>query len=103
MTDTFEQQHTFRYYGVFDATGKPTAFYNDDVYPAAENARNAAIPAAAVEISETEWRELLSDQTTARYVDGAVTYVDPPPPPPPPVNPLDALIARIAAVEAKLR
>jgi hypothetical protein len=87
MTDTFTQP-VFRYYGVFDATGKAQGFFNDDIYPAqADGTRNPAIPAAAVEISEADWKLLLADQVTARYVNGAVTHVAPPPPPPPPENP----------------
>jgi len=89
-----------KYYGVFDAQGVSQAFYVDDIYLSQEDGtRNAAIPAAAVEITEAAWTELLADQHTARYVNGAVTHIDPPPPPPPPENPLEK---RIAAMEQQI-
>jgi len=91
---------TKKYYGVFDAEGKPQGFYVDDVYPPDEDGnRNAAIPAAAVEITEAVWTEMLEGQPFTRYLNGAVTHITPPPPPPPPENPLEK---RIAAMEKQI-
>jgi hypothetical protein len=60
-----------KFYGVFDADGRATAYYNSDVYPPQENGdRNAAIPAAAIEITEEQWQELLANPS-ARYEVGS--------------------------------
>jgi hypothetical protein len=96
-----------KYYGVFDAQGASQAFYTDDIYPPQQNGtRNAAIPAAAVEITQADWTALLADQQTARYVNGAVTHIAPPPaPPPPPPAPQDAVLFnhenRLRAIEGQ--
>jgi hypothetical protein len=72
-----------RFYGVFDAQGAPQGFYNNDIYPPKEDgSRNDAIPAAAVEITEAQWTELLAGQPFTRFVGGAVTHITPPPVPP---------------------
>lgn len=85
-----------KYYGVFDAQGAPQAFYADDIYPPQEDGtRNAAIPASAVEISESNWRALFGNPETARYIDGKVVYVEPPPSPepvPPEPTPEDQIL-----------
>lgn len=78
--------HT-KFYGLFDAEGRATAYYNSDIYPPQENGeRNAAIPAEVVEITQAQWQELISNPL-ARYVDNAIIYVEPPPLPPPEPNP----------------
>lgn len=65
-----------KFYGVFDAEGRATAFYNTDIYPPQKNGdRNAAIPAAAVEITEEQWQTLINNPQTARYVDGDVVLI----------------------------
>jgi len=88
------------FYGRFDPEGKPLGFWVDDIYPLQENgSRNAAIPADAVEIPEQVWSDLLANQAQARYVEGAVTHIDPPQYEPT-SNPLED---RIADLEAKLR
>jgi hypothetical protein len=95
--------NTKKFYGVFDAQGVSKGYYVDDIYPPQEDGtRNAAIPAAAVEITEAQWTELITDQQTARYVNGAVTHVEPPPPPPPPPLPRDANARLDAGVLAAL-
>ena len=71
-----------KFYGVFDAEGRATAFYNTDIFPPqADGSRNDKIPAAAVEITEEQWRTLVSDQTT-RFVDGEIVHIDVPTPMP---------------------
>lgn len=72
------------YYGKFDAQGATQGFWNTDIYPPQENGdRNAKIPPEAVEITEAQWKELCNNPL-ARYTNGTITYVDPPPLPPPP-------------------
>lgn len=59
-------------YGVFGSNGEPQGFYSDDIYPPQPNGdRNAAIPAAAIEITEVQYQQLLNDQG-ARFIDGEV-------------------------------
>lgn len=107
---------TNRIYGVFDAQGAPQGFFVDDVYPPKEDGtRNDAIPAAATEITETEWQALLSGQPFTRYVNGEVVVDEMPPPPPPPPLPealveaqranarLDAGVVAAADVAAAVR
>jgi hypothetical protein len=91
------------YYGVFDADGKPTAFYNSDIYKNEAEARSSKIPAEAVEITHDQWMELLSDQTRARYVNGEVVMIEPPPIPPPPPNPLDEIKTMFADMNERLK
>ena len=50
-------------YAIFDQSGKPTAFYEED-FP--------SIPQDAVVITDEQWSELLSDQRLKRFVDGQV-------------------------------
>jgi hypothetical protein len=74
-----------KFYGVFDTQGAPQAFYVDDLYlPKEDGSRNDAIPAAAVEISEATWTAMVANHL-ARFVNGAVTYIEPTPTPPPEV------------------
>jgi hypothetical protein len=69
-----------KFYGVFDTEGRATAFYISDIYPPQSNGdRNTAIPAAAVEITNEQWQELLANPQ-ARFVDGAIVYAKPPMP-----------------------
>lgn len=66
-------------YATLSATGLPTAFYNDDIYPAAEDgSRNAAIPAAAVEITEAQWKEFITNPGARRWDGSAVQPYTPP-------------------------
>lgn len=69
---------THKIYGLFDANGTPNGYWDDRIFPPQPNGdRNAAIPAAAVEITEAEWQELLSNPQ-ARFVDGDIVYAKPP-------------------------
>lgn len=89
-----------RVYANFDTAGRPLGFYNDDIYPdavtygpapepseadpqpvAPETARtrNAAIPAAAVEITEAQWQDLIGNQGARRWDGQAVVPYVPPP------------------------
>lgn len=43
---------------------------------------DSMIPVAAVEITEGQWQELISNQGTRRWQDGAIVPYDPPPLPP---------------------
>jgi len=71
-----------KFYGVFDADGRATAYFNSDIYPPQENGdRNAKIPAAAVEITEAQWLTLVNNPQ-ARFVDGEVVNIVPPVPMP---------------------
>ena len=68
-----------KYYGVFDSQGRSQGYYPDDIYPPQPNGdRNASIPATAVEITEAQWKELLSNPQ-ARYdtSSGAIVYAKP--------------------------
>src|SRR6187431_1289637 len=103
---TTEQARPEKIYGRFDAQGKPTGFWTSDIYPptppsspddTSHGAPNPAIPAEAVEISYATWDALLADQLTARYVNGAVTHIAPPPIPPPVPDPPDAEAVRANA------
>lgn len=95
------------FYGVFDADGLPTAFYNDEMHgarlrpvfdrppePTAEDPFPTApiigeeinpdcrIPASAIEITREQWLECLNNQSRRKMVDGQlVEYVPPPPEP----------------------
>lgn len=51
-------------YAVIDATGRPTAFYSDDVH--------ATIPENAVQISDADWQTFLSDQSAYKFVNGKI-------------------------------
>lgn len=67
-----------KYYGVFDANGCAMAYYNSDIYPPQPSGdRNEKIPAAAIEIAEAQWQELISNPQ-ARFDDGAIVYAKPP-------------------------
>ncbi len=49
------------YYTLLDANDLPVAFYNDDLYPPnADGSRNAAIPSAAISITEAQWSKALA-------------------------------------------
>jgi hypothetical protein len=84
-----------KYYGVFDSEGRAQAFYASDVFPPNGETRNAKIPVEAVEISKEQWQILYEDQATARYVNGAVSYIQPPPPPPPQKSPIEVLSEKL--------
>ena len=103
---TTELARPEKIYGRFDAQGKPTGFWNSDIYPptppsspddTSPGAPNPAIPADAVEISYTTWDALLADQLTARYVNGAVAHIAAPPIPPETPNPAVAEAVRANA------
>lgn len=71
-----------KFYGVFDADGRATAYYNSDIFPPQPNGdRNAKIPAAAVEITQEQWQTLVNNPQ-ARFVDGEVVNPTPPTPMP---------------------
>jgi hypothetical protein len=71
-----------KYYGTFDATGRATGFWVDDIFPPQENGdRNAKIPAAAVELTEQQWLMLVNNPN-ARFIDGEVVTTVPPVPMP---------------------
>lgn len=58
------------YYGIFDANGRPTAFYNDEIH--------SDIPAEAVAITDDQWQVLLDGEHA--FVQGAVVQYTPPSP-----------------------
>lgn len=71
------------FYGVFNAEGSATAYYNSDIFPPQSNGdRNEKIPPEAVEITEEQWLTLVQDQPMARYLDGEISYVELPSLPP---------------------
>ena len=57
---------------VFDNYGFPSAFYETDI--------NDVIPTEAVEITEDQWVELISNNGQRQYVDGQIVEYTPPPP-----------------------
>ena len=69
----------------FDASGFPTGYWPDFAFPLADDgSRNAAVPAAAVEISDAQWLDLSAHHGLRRMVDGAIVdYVAPAVAPPP--------------------
>ena len=58
---------------VFDNGGFPTAFYDDAVH-------GDAIPVGAVELTETQYQDLVSQQGLRKWKNGRVETVDPPVP-----------------------
>lgn len=93
-------------YAIFDANGFPTAFYSDDVHgprmlpvfttpPPTEDDPDptpvqtgtkqnpdCTIPAEAIEISDIQWQEFLSNQGLRKWQNGQVVDYTPPPPVP---------------------
>jgi hypothetical protein len=66
---------TFRYFAVFDTSGFPTAFYNDDISP--------SIPDGTVEISEEQWQDFVAHVGLRKWDAATATVVEYVPPPPP--------------------
>jgi hypothetical protein len=57
-------------YATLDINGLPTAFYSDDIH---DN-----IPTEAIEITDEQWQECISNQGSRRFVDSALaTYIAP--------------------------
>jgi hypothetical protein len=74
-----------RVYAVFSAVGLAAAFYSDDIYPPAiepAGARNAAIPAAAVEIEDALRTEWLNYPSRRRWDGKGLVEHEPLPPEP---------------------
>jgi hypothetical protein len=92
-----------RYFGVFNAEGRATAFYNTEIYEPEGEARNSKIPAEAIEITYDQWRELLSNPLQARYVDGEVIMIDPPPMPKQQPSLLDEIKQMLAGMNERLK
>lgn len=57
-------------YATLDDDGRPNGFYADDIHD--------VIPAGAVEISDTVWRECLENQGRRALVGGVLVEVDAP-------------------------
>lgn len=60
--------------------GFPQSFYAEDVHGPRDDP-DTLIPAAAVEITDEQWRELLENQGRRKWQDGEVVEYEPPPPP----------------------
>jgi len=71
-----------KYFAVFDGDGRPQGFYPDDIFVGGKS--NQAVPQAAIEIGEDDYRQLIANQPLARFVNHQVT-IDPPPAPVTPV------------------
>jgi hypothetical protein len=72
-----------QHYAVLDANGLPTAFYNDEIYPPnADGTENAAIPAAAVAITEAQWQDCIANNGRRQIVNGVLVVYTPPAPAP---------------------
>ena len=65
-----------KYYGKFSGDGKAVAFYVDTIND---------IPVGAIALSEPQWRELVENQHTRRFIDGQIVEIEPPAPPPTPI------------------
>ena len=65
-----------QYYGKFSGDGKAVAFYVDTIND---------IPVGATALSEPQWRELVENQHTRRFIDGQIVEIEPPAPPPAPI------------------
>lgn len=79
-----------KYYGVFDGSGKPIAFYCDELH-------GDKIPTEAVEISHNDWLEFINNSGLRRW-DGKKVVEYTPPPPPPSYSPLTARQLRLGLV-----
>lgn len=62
-------------YGLFDENGVAQAFYWDEINSP------ESIPTSAVELTDEQWLDLVTNQATARWIDGAVVHVSLPPAP----------------------
>jgi hypothetical protein len=90
------------FFGTFTPEGVPTGFWNTEIFPSKDGERNSGIPPEAIEISEEAWKALIAAPDRARYIDGVVTYVDPPPIVQPLKSPLEERLDKIEATLAKL-
>ncbi|MGQ8632102.1 hypothetical protein ACUTJJ_11565, partial [Agrobacterium sp. DKPNP3] len=62
-------------FAIFNEQGFPMGFYSDEVH--GEN-----IPEGAVEISESEWHDLLDNPGLRKWLDGEIVTVEPSAAPP---------------------
>lgn len=56
---------------MLDSTGKPISFFHSSINE---------IPDDAVRLTDEQWQRLADDQAAARFVSGAVTYIEIEPP-----------------------
>lgn len=58
-------------FGIFDESGAPLAFYNEDIHGAVGSA-GCLIPSEAIEITYSQWLEFINNNGERRLVDGKV-------------------------------
>lgn len=78
-----------KYYGVFSGEdGRPTAFYNEEIYPPDivddVESINKSIPADAIEITEEQWLECINNSGLRRWDGTTIVPCDYLPLPPDP-------------------
>lgn len=64
-------------FAIFDSEGLPLGFFSADVH-------GAAIPSAAVPVTDQQWVEFLENQGRRKWVNGEVVEYTPPAQPSPP-------------------
>jgi len=82
-------------YAIFDGNGLPTAFYSPDVH-------GDDIPTEAIQITEDQWNEFISNNGLRKWADGEVVAYDPPPPPTPTVASVSARQFKLQLLAAGL-
>lgn len=66
-----------------DSDGTPLGFYNDDIYPPIKDIdgkvviKNIFIPVDAVEITQEQYRDLIENQGSRKFINGKVVVVKP--------------------------
>lgn len=89
-------------YASFDATGKITGFYSEDIHGQAGSAF-CKIPVGAIQITDEEWRNCIDNPGKWMVdVQTKALALTPPPPPPPPPTAAELLVSIRVQRDARL-